>query len=386
MGRAPDRGLIAAAVEPHVESGAVPGLVWAVARGDDVAVGCAGLLDPATGTPVRRDSLFRISSMTKPVTAVAALVLAEEGRLGLDDPVDELLPELAGRRVLAAPDGPLDDTVPAERPLTPRDLLTSTMGLGADMTGAPQPAMARLAELGLPMGPPAPAAMPPPGEYLRLLGQVPLEHQPGRRWLYHLSLDVLGVLVGRAGGGPFDEVLDARVLRPLGMRDTGFWVPAADRPRFGPSCWTDNGTGQRQVYDPADGQWAARPAFPGGGAGLVSTVDDLLAFGRMLRRGGDGLLSQAAVAAMTTDQLPPSAAVDPTGATGWGFGLGVQRRDDPPLRAGAYGWDGGMGTVWRNDPGLDMTAVLLTNELWSSPEPPPVVGDFLRAAYASVGG
>jgi CubicO group peptidase (beta-lactamase class C family) len=168
----------------HVESGAVPGLVWLVARGDEVHAGTAGTLDLATGAPVERDSIFRISSMTKPVTAVAALVLVEECRVRLDDPVDDVLPELADRRVLARPDGPLDDTVPAARPITLRDLLTFRLGLGADFAATyPQPSMTRAAELGLGAGPPQPALLPEPDEFMRLLGTLPLEYQPGERWL-----------------------------------------------------------------------------------------------------------------------------------------------------------------------------------------------------------
>lgn len=381
-------------MEEHVASGAVPGLVWLVRHGDEVELGRAGVLDPATGAPVTRDSLFRISSMTKPVTAVAALTLVEEGLLGLDDPVDALLPELADRRVLADPGGPLDVTVPAQRPVTVRDLLTSSLGLGMDFTGAEQPSLRRLAELGLPPGPPAPAAMPGPDEYLALLGSVPLEHQPGTRWLYHVSLDVLGVLVARAAGQPFEDVLAERVLAPLGMRDTGFWVRPGDLDRFGPSFWSDPSTGERGVYDPVDGQWAAPPRFASGGGGLVSTVDDVHAFAAMLRAGGahgpHRLLRAGTVAAMTTNHLTPeqltSAAPDPTGTLGWGFGLGVQVAPDPVTgrAAGGYGWDGGMGTSWSTDPALDLVVVLLTNQLWTSSEPPPVARDAVRLACAAV--
>jgi CubicO group peptidase (beta-lactamase class C family) len=386
-----------AAMEGHVASGAVPGLVWLVRCGDDVELGRAGVLDPATAAPVTRDSLFRISSMTKPMTAVAALTLVDDGVLGLDEPVDALLPELAGRRVLARPGGPLDATVAADRPVTLRDLLTSRLGLGLDLTGADdQRSLRRLAELGLPPGPPSPARMPGPDEYLALLGSVPLEHQPGARWLYHVSLDVLGVLVGRAAGRPFEDVLAERVLAPLGMRDTGFWVPAADLARFGPSLWWDPATGERGVYDPADGQWASPPPFASGGGGLVSSVDDVHAFAAMLRAGGTHgphrLLRPETVAAMTTNHLTPeqlaAGAPDPSGTLGWGFGLGVQVAPDPVTgrSPGGYGWDGGMGTSWSTDPALDLVTVLLTNQLWTSPEPPPVARDLLVLARAAVRG
>ncbi|HET6951462.1 MAG TPA: serine hydrolase domain-containing protein [Acidimicrobiales bacterium] len=377
----------------HVETGAVPGLVWLVAQGRTVHAGAAGTLDVASGAPAGRDAIFRISSMSKPVTAVAALVLVEECRLRLDDPVDDLLPELADRRVLARPDRPLDDTVPAARPITLRDLLTFRLGLGADFTAPhPQPSMTRAAELGLGVGPPAPAVPPEPDEFMRRLGSLPLEHQPGERWLYHTGADVLGVLIARAAGQPFPEFLAERVCEPLGMVDTGFWVPPADLDRFGPCYSTDPVTGERAVYDPTDGQWSAPPAFPGGGAGLVSTADDMAAFGEMLRSGGvrEGtrVLSRAAVAAMTRNHLTRAqlaAGPDPSGAVGWGFGVGVQVRATGLDRSvGGYGWDGGMGTRWSNDPAEDLTAVLMTNQMWTSPAPPAVARDFLTCAYTAL--
>ena len=163
----------------HVESGAVPGLAWLVAHGGDVHSGSAGVLDLETNRPVTRRSIFRISSTSKPITAACAMTLVDDGVIGLDDPVTDLLPELSARTVLAVPGGSLDDTVPAVRDITLRDLLSFRMGLGDDFSGAPQPAMERAASLGLPVGPPRPAASPDQDEYLRILGSVPLEYQPG---------------------------------------------------------------------------------------------------------------------------------------------------------------------------------------------------------------
>jgi CubicO group peptidase (beta-lactamase class C family) len=376
-------------LEGHVTRGAVPGLVWLIARGDDVRAGALGVRDVETRAPMTRDTLFRISSMTKPVTAVAALILLEECRLRLDDPVDELLPELADRRVLAVPGGSLDATVPAARPVTVRDLLTSRLGLGMDFSGAPQPSMARLSASGLNAGPPAPARNPGPDGYLKLLGSVPLEHQPGERWMYHTSYDVLGALVGRASGTSYDAFLTERLLTPLGMRDTGFAVPNENLARFGPSYATDPGSGVRALFDPSHGQWATPPAFPGGGDGLVSTADDFLRFAEILRRGGRPLLSRASVAAMTVDHLTPqqhaAAGPDQDGALGWGFGVGVQLRRTGLTRSpGSYGWDGGMGTTWCNDPAEDLIAILMTNQMWTSPNPPPVARDFLTCAYTAL--
>jgi len=378
----------------HVEQRDPPGLTWALVRHGQVHAGVAGSFDGDGAVPIERDTIFRISSMTKPVTAVAALILVEEHLIRLDEPVDVWLPELANRRVLARPDGPLDETVPAHRPITVRDLLTFRLGLGMDFAvPGPQPVLMAAAELGLGAGPPAPAGPPEPGEWIRRLGTLPLAYQPGERWLYHTGADVLGVLIARASGRPFDQFLQERIFEPLGMRDTGFSVPAAESARFG-SCWlTDTGNGRRDAYDPPDGQWSRRPAFPGGGAGLVSTLDDFLAFAEMLRAGGMAqgkrILSRSAVEGMTTNQLTPEqmavSAPDPSGARGWGFGVAVQvRRAGPGPGVGAYGWDGGLGTSWANDPTEDLIGVLLTNQMWTSPARPPVCEDFWTCAYAAI--
>src|SRR5437763_608196 len=208
----------------HTESGGVPGLVWLVARHGEVHAGVAGRLQAGGGDPVRQDTIFRISSMTKPVTAVAALILVEECRLRLDEPADRFLPELADRRVMVRSDGSLDDTVPAHRPITLRDMLTFRLGLGMDFTASgPQPVLAAMAELGLGVGPPAPAGPPEPDEWMRRLGTLPLQYQPGARWLYDTGAQVLGVLIARASGQPFETFLAERIFEPLGMPDTGFF-------------------------------------------------------------------------------------------------------------------------------------------------------------------
>ena len=189
---------------------------------------------------MRRDTLFRISSITKPMTAAAVLSLVDDGLLELDEPVDGLLPELAGRRVLRRPDGPLTDTVPAQRPITVRDLLTFTWGFGMQgamfMAPEPWPVVTAAAELELAtFGPPQPGAMPDPDTWMARLGELPLLAQPGERWLYQSGSQVLGVLAARAAGAPFADVLRERVLDPLGMGDTaiprGRHHPAGDRLR-----------------------------------------------------------------------------------------------------------------------------------------------------------
>jgi CubicO group peptidase (beta-lactamase class C family) len=382
----------------YVDRGEVPGLVALVSRHGYVHIDALGTLAAdGHGGPVRRESIFRISSMTKPVTAAATMILVEEGQLRLDEPVDRLLPELADRLVLTAPDAPLDETVPAERPITVRDLLTFRMGFG--MLMAPPdayPILAEAAEREIGLGPPHPASFPPPDEWLRRLGELPLMYQPGERWLYSTGSEVLGVLIARASGRPFDVFLQERIFAPLGLADTGFFVPEPAMDRFATAYGTDFATTQVEVADePRTGEWSRPPAFPSGAAGLVSTADDYLAFAQMLLGGGRlgdvRVLSRPAVELMVSDQLTAAQkAVSGLApgffeANGFGFGVAVvTRRDQVGPSTGAYGWDGGMGSVWRNDPAEDMITILLTQQAWPSPVPPPICEDFWTSAYAAI--
>jgi CubicO group peptidase (beta-lactamase class C family) len=290
--------------------------------------------------------------------------------------------------------GPLRGaTVPARRPITVYDVLTFRLGLGMDFEAPwPQPLLEAMGELGLGSGPPEPQASPAPDEWLRRLSTLRLLYQPGERWLYNTGSDVLGVLVARAAGQPLEEFLRERVFGPLGMADTGF--STMHRDRLGSCYTTDPDTGERSVYDGPAGQWATPPAFPSGGGGLVSTLDDFHAFGRMLLAGGrlpDGsrLLSRASVEAMTTDQIGVSRGASgpsPDGAQGWGFGVGVQvRRTGLGPSVGSYGWDGGLGSSWANDPNQDLVGVVLTTDAFVSAFPPPaVIQDFWTGVYAGV--
>jgi CubicO group peptidase (beta-lactamase class C family) len=379
----------------HVRHDTVGGVAWLAARGDDLEVGVAGTLTRGQPEPVRPDSIFRIASMTKPIVAVGALLLIEDCRLRLEEPVDGLLPELADRRVLVDPTGPMDgDTVPAHRPITVRDVLTFRLGLGMDFAAPwPQPLLEAMNELGMGSGPPEPQVPPEPDEWMRRLATLPLLYQPGERWLYHTGSDVLGVLIARAADQPLDVFLEERVLGPLGMVDTGFATPNVDR--LG-SCYTqDPATGDRVVYDAPGGQWAKPPAFPSGGGGLVSTLDDMSAFGAMLLAGGrlpDGsqLLSRASVEAMTTDHIGAAdgtaSGPSPDGSLGWGFGVGVQvRRTGLARTVGSYGWDGGLGTSWANDPTERLVGIVLTTDMFTSAYPPPAsIQDFWTGVYAAV--
>ena len=222
----------------YVERGQVPGLVTLVSRRGDVHVDAIGTQSLGSGEPMQRDTLFRISSMTKPITAAATLILVEECRLRLDEPVDALLPELANRDVLKRLESPLDDTLPANRPITLRDLLTFRLGFG-QMLARPDayPILKAANDLHIGMGPPNPSEQPAPDEWLRRLGSLPLMHQPGAKWMYNTGSDVLGVLIARAAGQPFETFLRERIFEPLRMHDTRFYVEPGRLDRFATSYW-----------------------------------------------------------------------------------------------------------------------------------------------------
>jgi CubicO group peptidase (beta-lactamase class C family) len=381
----------------YVERGEVPGLVTLVSRRGEVHVDAIGMKAFEGLAPMRRDTIFRISSMTKPITAAATMILVEECKLRLDEPVDRLLPELAERKVLKRLDGPLDDTVPANRPISVRDLLTFRMGFG-QMIAPPDayPILKAASELQIGMGPPVPAAQAAPDEWIRRLGTLPLMHQPGEKWMYNTGSDVLGVLIARASGQAFETFLRERLFEPLEMRDTGFSVPEASLDRLATSYWTNFENGTLEVYDEAgDGQWSRPPAFPSGAGGLVSTIDDYLAFGQMMlsqgKHGNERLLSRPTVETMTTDQLTPEQKVVSGLVPGYfdrhGWGLGVSmvtRRDDVAAVPGRFGWDGGLGTSWYSDPREDMVTILMTQRAWTSPSPPDVCLDFWTLAYQAI--
>jgi CubicO group peptidase (beta-lactamase class C family) len=312
--------------------------------------------------------------MTKPITAAATMLLVEEGRLQLDEPVDRLLPELANRRVLRRPDGPLDDTVPAHRPITVRDLLTFTMGLGLTiMLPEGTPIRSAVEELQLVgFGPPDQTTPLDPDEWLRRLATLPLMFQPGESWGYNTGSYVLGVLIARAAGQPFESFLRERLFEPLGMHDTGFSLPSEKLHRLASCYQFDPEAGALQLIDgPSNSQWSRPPAFPDGGGGLVSTAGDYLAFARMLlhqgRHGSTQILSPESVELMTTDHLT---AEQKAGSgflpgywdhRGWGVGMSiVTRPGDGPDARGRYGWDGGYGTSWYSDPESGLIGLLLT--------------------------
>ena len=376
----------------HVERGHVPGIVTLVSRGAETHVDAIGTKAVGGSDPMRRGTIFRIASMTKPIAAVAAMILVEDCTLRLDEPVDPLLPELADREVLHAIDGPLDDTVPANRPITLRDLLTLRLGIGAVLAPPGQyPIQKGMDELGLAPGPDSPSL--PPDEWMRRLGSLPLIHHPGERWMYETGSDVLGVLISRAAGQSLETFLRERLFEPLGMKDTGFHVPAEKLHRLA-SCYVASPeTGALELYDDADdSQWSHPPAFESAGGGLISTVDDYLTFCRMMlnkgKHGSERLLSRPSVALMTTDHLTPGQRAGAEMFFGdnssWGFGMSVvTRREDLAATPGRFGWDGGYGTSGYSDPEEDMVGILMTQRL-AGPASPGIDLDFWTSAYGTI--
>jgi CubicO group peptidase (beta-lactamase class C family) len=356
----------------RVRKGEFPGMVTLVARGDDVAVEAMGAMAFGSNEPMRRDTIFRITSMTKPILAAATMMLVDDGALKLDEPVDRLLPELAHRKVLKRIDGPLDDTVPARRPITVEDLLTFRMGHGLIVEptfNPPYPIVTAAEEMQLVMGPPEPRTPLSPDEWIERFATLPLMYQPGERWQYNTGSLVLGVLVARASGMSLADFFRTRIFEPLGMKETGFSMPAEETGRLPSAYMTNFQTGKMELLTASGPDvWSKPPAFPSGAAGLVSTIDDYLAFARLLLNegvhNGRRLLSEGSVSLMTTNRLAPEQMTtgDPIlGGRGWGFGMGVATApDEVSAEPGRYGWNGGYGTFWFNDPSRDLVAIAMT--------------------------
>ncbi len=379
-----------AIMQRYVDSGKLPGLVALVSRRGEDHVDEIGSVAFGGRAPIRRDAIFRMASMTKPVTAIAAMILVEECRLRLDDPVDEWLPELRNRRVLRTPESELDDVVSARRSITLRDLLTFRSGHGELVFLAPgSPIHRAQVEAKLPL-----ASWPfaeGNDELMKRLGALPLISQPGERWLYHMPAEILGVLVARVSGKSLGAFMRERIFDPLGMNDTDFSVPASKIDRL-PPCYVPSPQGTIVSDDPRTGNYARPPAFEGGAGGLVSTVDDMLALGKMmLARGAYGrerVLSRASVELMTTDQLTPEQkAISPFfpnfwDGYGWGLGLGVvTRRLEVGRSVGTFGWDGVFGTSWHVDPREETVGVLMTQCSPDVIDVAPWIRDFWTAAY-----
>lgn len=358
-----------------IAAGRLPGAVVLVARrGSLVHATALGVRDPATGAPMEIDSIFRIFSMTKPFTSVAALMLMEEGRLQLSDPVSEFVPQFRAPMVSTAqhgPDGTLDyRLVPATRAITLHDLLTHSSGLTYGERSANAPVRDAHARLGIAVNPRELS----PAEFLDRLAQAPLAHQPASIWEYGLSTDLLGAIVESVAGESLGRFLASRLFEPLGMTDTGFHVGPAQTARVAQPFAIDPVGGEAlrspgQIFDAA-----ARPRMESGGAGALSTASDYYRFAQMLLRGGefDGVrvLSRSSVTLMTADHLgtriatpltPGDAAMQ---SPGYGFGLGVAVRLADglalvPGSAGDFFWSGTAGTSFFVDPKLQLVTIFM---------------------------
>lgn len=384
-------------MQGYIERGQTPGVVTLVyRRGETADLRLLGVRDMQAGAPMTRDTIFRIYSMTKPITSVAALVLVEEGRLRLNEPVARWLPELEKVKVLKRPGGPLAEVEALETPITLRHLLTHTAGLAYDFT-AQGPLRAALAEQGL-TG--ANRKNMTPDEFMRRIGTLPLHNQPGARWHYSLASDVLGILVERASGMPFADFLQTRIFEPLGMQDTAFWVPQEKRGRFSVNYYVDPESGALKVLDhPDSSSYNEPPALASGGGGLVSTIDDYLRFSRMLLEDGalDGvrILSRKTVQLMTSNALTPQES-DPGNVdartrrafAGQTFGLGVRVVADIGLAAGigspgTHGWGGAAGTLYFIDPQEELVAIFMT-QVMGLGESTPIRQDFETLVYQAI--
>jgi CubicO group peptidase (beta-lactamase class C family) len=355
-------------------SGAVT-LIWR--KGEIVQVGTLGKRDLAADLPMERDTLFRIASMTKPVTTAAALMLMEEGKLALGDPITHWAPEFADMRVLKSATGSVDETYPAPRDITIEDLMTHRAGLAYGFTSVGPIAHAHQAALGDVLN-----SATTPDAWMKALGGLPLSYPPGERFHYSHATDVLGFLVGRIAGTGFREFLFRRIFEPLGMVDTDFYIPPEKRQRAAVVYRQDDATGALEPvhFTPH----ATPPAYCGGGGGLVSTADDYLKFARTLLAGGElggvRLLKPQTVALMTTNRLTEAQrAITFMGMPFWegqGFGLGLSMITDAEKQAwmgagskGAFGWPGAFGTWWQADPVEDMVILyMIQNSMPLGPE------------------
>jgi CubicO group peptidase (beta-lactamase class C family) len=393
-------GRLSRVLHGYVERGEIAGIVALIHRhGEEAYVETIGWQDREVQLPIQRDTLFRIMSMTKPVTAVAALMLVEEGRIRLYDPVDAWLPELANRMVMRDPDGSPDDVYPAPRSITLHDLLTYRLGIGWGKSSIRRRIFALFTDLSQIEH----AERFDPDAWMARLSALPLVYEPGARWLYQVASDILGVLIARITGKPLETFLRECLFEPLGMVDTSFAVPPEKRSRLA-VLYAQAPAGGLTVRDhPQTTGWADPPLFPSGGAGLVSTVDDYQRFGRMLLNKGelDGvrLLSRKTVEAMTTDYLTPEQHthqsfefdrldVDRSGMwdnRGFGYGVAVRiRRIGLGPSVGSFGWPGAFGTTWIADPQEGLMATLLLQVVSANPFYTQVGEDFFAMTYQAI--
>ncbi len=356
-------------MQRYVDEGKLPWAMTAVVRHGELAfLGMAGLADVEAGRPVFEDAICRIYSMTKPVTAVAALQLYERGLFHLDDPVEAYIPALADMTVRIAENRCGMQIEPARQPITVRDLFSHTSGFTYSFNGSGGLSRAyreKRLDFGLRSGSLA--------EVVERLGSVPLDHHPGARWTYGVSIDVLGHLVEVLSGRPFDRYLAEEIFQPLSMTDTFFRIPEDRLERLVPCYERIPGNGLRRIDGTTDSAWTREVTCFSGGGGLLSTMSDYLKFADMLRAGGRHILGRRTVEYMATNHLPDDGDLVAMGQpvfaetsyAGIGFGLGVSVMLDPATARvmaspGEFAWGGMASTAFWVDPLEDMAVVFLT--------------------------
>ncbi len=347
-----------AVLQSHVDEQRIPGAVSVVALGGHVELYEAmGQQDPVAGTPMRDDAIFRIYSMTKPLVSLATLMLAEEGRLQMGEPVSKYLPEFAGQQV-AVEEGGTVRLEPALREATVQDLLRHTAGLTYEFLGNSavqrQYSDADIVDRSRSNA-----------EFCKVLAALPLAHHPGTRWEYSRSTDVLGALIEVVAGRPLGRLLEERIFAPLGMKDTGFAVPSESWNRIAEAFANDPETGEPvAMLKPRE-----VPRFESGGGGLLSTAGDYVRFLQFMRNRGmlEGcrLVSRKTIEWMTSDHLGSIPVQGDLLLPGYGFGLGFAVRTHAglapqPGSPGQYFWSGIGGTSFFVDPAEDLFAILLT--------------------------
>jgi len=379
--RAAERSKLAVAVEQAVraavDSGDIPGVVAQVWHNGALAADtAAGWLDVENKIAMDGAAIFGIASMSKPVTVALALKLVDEGKLRLEDPITRWAPELADMRVLRRPDGPLDDTVPAARPITVEDLMTHRSGLAYGFTTPPPLGAALLARLGFGL-----SSDLTPDAWLKALAELPLVYQPGERFNYGHSIDVLGFVAARALGTDLHRAMREQLFAPLGMDDTGFWIPPEKRARIA-KFYISTQPGQFMPSSVDSFTTESPMAYASGGQGLASTAGDYLRFARMLMNDGrlDGtrLLKPETARLLRSNRMTDAQRKLPfIGGLPFtqGFGLGVAVVVDETQpgtvtgRAGTFGWPGAFGGWWQADPQEELILVWLQECTPAPPQP-----------------
>jgi CubicO group peptidase (beta-lactamase class C family) len=356
----------------YVDQGKLAGLITLVARRGKVAhFQCYGMMDIEAKKHMQPDTIFRIYSMTKPITCFALMMLIEEGRVLLNEPVSKFIPEFGDLKVFVGSTGTGIETTDLERDMTISHLLTHTAGLSYDVTVlTPIEDMYRAAGLFDSLR----VLQVPLPEMVQKLAALPLAFQPGSDWRYSVAHDVIGYLVSRISGRPFDTFLEERIFEPLGMEDTGFFVPQEKLHRFAAMYSAPGEDGFSLLDAPATSPFSRQEGPLSGGVGLVSTTSDYLRFAQVLLNGGElegiRLLSRKTIHMMTTNQLPdelvPIGFEDPWPGIGYGFGLGVvvdPGRQIVRESEGMYFWGGHAGTSFRADPKQELIALIMPQAL-----------------------